>query len=82
MYLLIQKIVEGHKFIDWADLIAKGLHTGLVGLQAMSKECEGFPHEPLTEDMTIYQYYKNLQAKEPYKEFTRINDVFFHSENH
>lgn len=30
MYFFIQKIVEGAKFIDWADLIAESLHMGLI----------------------------------------------------
>ena len=61
MYLFIQKIVEGEKFIDWADLIAENLHRGLiivisfssfflysflVYILAASKEWEGLPHMP------------------------------------
>ena len=75
MYLFIQKIVEGEKFIDWADLIAENLHRGLIVVSSFNsfflysflvyilvayKEWEGIPHIPWTEDMTIYQYYKNF----------------------
>ena len=38
MYFFIQKIVEGVKFIDWSDLIAESLHTGLIAV----KNCASF----------------------------------------
>ena len=75
MYLFIQKIVEGEKFIDWADLIAKNLHKGLIAMRSFnsfflssfliyilvaSKEWEGLQHMPWTNQMTIYQYYKDI----------------------
>ena len=75
MYFFIKKIVEGENFIDWFDLIAEGLHKGLlvvsnfgsfftssflIYILAVSREWEGLPHEPWVDDMTIYQYYTNL----------------------
>ena len=92
MYLFIQKIVEGEKFIDWVDLIAENLHRGLIAMSSFSsfflysfliyileasKEWEGLPHMPWTNEMTIYQYYNDIQASEFHKEFRRVNDVFF-----
>lgn len=91
MYVFVQKIVEGDKFIDWVDLIAENLHKGLLAVSnfasfflssfliytlAISKEWEGLPHMPWTDEMTIFQYYKDLQANVPCKEFRRVNDVF------
>ena len=58
MYFFIQKIVEGDKFFNWADLIAENLHKGLVVvtnfgsfflssfLIYQSREWEGLPHSP------------------------------------
>ena len=91
MYFFIQKIVEGEKFIDWADLIAKNLHKGLIAVNnfgpfflssfliyvlATSKEWEGLPHSPWTDEMPIYQYYKDIKEAILCKEFRKVNNVF------
>ena len=91
MYFFIQKIVEGDKFIDWADLIAKKLHRSLVTVNNFgsffissfliyvlveSKEWEGLPHFPWMDEIPIYQYNNDLQEVELFKEFRRVNDVF------
>ena len=75
MYFFIQKIVEGDKFINWADLISEILHKGLVVVNnfgpfflssflidvlVASKEWEGLPHSSWMNEMPIYQYYKDL----------------------
>ena len=52
------------------------MSSHLIYILAISKECEGIPHEPWIEDMKTYQYSKHLQAKKPSQEFRRINDVF------
>lgn len=91
MYLFILKIIEGEKFIDWADLIVETLHKGLISVSnfspffmyyflvyilAASKEWDKLPHMPWTEEMTIYQYYNDLHATKSCKELRSVNDVF------
>ena len=92
MYFFIQKIVEGVKFIDWSDLIAEGLHKGLINVTncgpfflssyliyilAASKDWDYLPHITWVDDMPIYQYYRDLQEDTSCKEFKKVNDVFF-----
>jgi len=91
MYFFIQVVLQGEQYLDWAEIIADCLHQSLnnrLGNRdffmssylfyclASTRDWFDLPHEPLDESSKVYQYYSQLQRKNCYENYKRINDVF------